>query len=395
MRHDGAVAGVVRSLHSLQRLGQGADLVDLDQDGVGHAALDAVGQARGVGDEQIVAHELHLAAERLGQRLPAVPVVLGHAVLDGQDGETLHQALVELYEAGRIERLPLAFHDVFAALVEFGRGGIEAQRDLFARLVARALDGLHDEVERGLGAGQVGREAAFVADVGVVAGVVKLLLQRVEDFGSDPHGLRERGRGNRQDHELLEVDRIVRVRAAVDDVHHRHRQGARMRAADIAVERQVRLGRRRLGHRQADAQDCVGAQARLVLGAVQLDHRGVERFLLARLQARDSVEDLAVDGIHGLAHALAAIALLVAVAQFDRLMRAGRGAGRHGRTPLGAGFQRDIHLDGGIAPAVQDFTGAKVGDAAHVESRSVEGGKKVSPAGWAGPWPACRRPEAS
>ena len=29
---------------------------------------------------------------------------------------------------------------------------------------------------------------------------------------------------NRQDHELLHVDRIVGVRAAIDDIHHRHRQ---------------------------------------------------------------------------------------------------------------------------------------------------------------------------
>src|SRR3954469_21639646 len=34
----------------------------------------------------------------------------------------------------------------------------------------------------------------------------------------------EGGRAGGDDHELLEVDRVVGVRAAVDDVHHRHRQ---------------------------------------------------------------------------------------------------------------------------------------------------------------------------
>ena len=39
----------------------------------------------GVGDEQVVADELHAVAELLGERGPAVPVVLGHAVLDRDD----------------------------------------------------------------------------------------------------------------------------------------------------------------------------------------------------------------------------------------------------------------------------------------------------------------------
>ena len=61
--------------------------------------------------------------------------------------------------------------------------------------------------------------------------------------------------------------------AAVDDVHHRHRQHVGAGAADIAVERQVRFLRRRLGDREADAQDGVGAQAGLVRRAVELDQR--------------------------------------------------------------------------------------------------------------------------
>ena len=40
--------------------------------------------------------------------------------------------------------------------------------------------------------------------------------------------------GDRQNHELLDVDRIVGMRAAIDDVHHRQRQHMGVRAADIA-----------------------------------------------------------------------------------------------------------------------------------------------------------------
>jgi hypothetical protein len=40
---------------------------------------------------------------------------------------------------------------------------------------------------------------------------------------------------DRHDHEFLNVDRVVGMFAAVDDVHHRHRQDAGRGAADIAV----------------------------------------------------------------------------------------------------------------------------------------------------------------
>mgnify|MGYP000364786789 CR=1 FL=1 len=36
--------------------------------------VDALLQTLGVGDEQVVTHQLHLAAEAFGQQLPAIPV---------------------------------------------------------------------------------------------------------------------------------------------------------------------------------------------------------------------------------------------------------------------------------------------------------------------------------
>ena len=103
-----------------------ADLVDLDQDRVGDALLDALLQALGVGDEEIVADELYLLAERFGHRGPAVPIVFGHAVLDRDDRIARAKILVELDHAGRIERLALAFQLILAVLEELGRSRIDA-----------------------------------------------------------------------------------------------------------------------------------------------------------------------------------------------------------------------------------------------------------------------------
>ncbi len=86
VRDDGGPAGGVRHADRLERLGEGADLVELDQDGVGGALLDAAREALDVRDEEVVADELHAVADAAGERRPAVPVVLGHAVLDGDDG---------------------------------------------------------------------------------------------------------------------------------------------------------------------------------------------------------------------------------------------------------------------------------------------------------------------
>src|SRR5690606_21207733 len=79
---DGAVAAVLGQADGPEGLGEGADLVDLDEDAVGDPAVDAALETLGVGDEQVVADELKLAAEPLGVEAPAGPVVLGHAVLD-------------------------------------------------------------------------------------------------------------------------------------------------------------------------------------------------------------------------------------------------------------------------------------------------------------------------
>ena len=162
--------------------------------------------------------------------------------------------------------------------------------------------------------------------------------------------------------------------AAVDDVHQRHRQHMRARAADIAVERQARLLRRRLRDRERDAEDGVGAEAALVGRAVELDHRAVDAELIVGVAARERVEDLAVDRVDGLADALAAVALLVAVAQLDRLVGAGRSARGNRRAADDAGVQRHVDLDGRIAAAVEDLAGVDVGDRSHGRLRVLNDG---------------------
>ncbi len=139
------------------------------------------------------------------------------------------------------------------------------------------------------------------------------------------------------------------MRAAVDDVHHRHRHLHAAGAAEVTIERKPRLLGRRLGDRHRHGEQRVGAEARLVLGAVEVDERLVDEALLLGVEAHDGLGDLGVDVLDRLEHALAAVAAGVLVAQLERLARAGRRARGDGRAAHHAGLDQDVRLDGGIA----------------------------------------------
>jgi len=78
MRDDGPVRGPGGEIHRGEGLGQGADLVHLDQHGVGHIGLDPPLDQLDIGHEDVVTDELHPIAEGRCVRDPSVPVVFGH-----------------------------------------------------------------------------------------------------------------------------------------------------------------------------------------------------------------------------------------------------------------------------------------------------------------------------
>ena len=365
MRDHGGVARALGHLDGGEGFRQRADLVDLDQDRVGDALVDAFLQDLGVGHEQVVADQLDLLAQTLGQMRPAGPVAFVHAVLDRDDrvlvapgGQHVGPLLGGQHQA-------FAFQVVLAVLVELGGGAVQAQRDLVAGAVAGLLDGLQDQLDRGLVALDARGEAALVADRGRHALVVDDLLQRVEDLGAPADGFTEGGRTDRDDHQLLQVEVVVGVGAAVDDVHHRHRQLHAAHAAEVAVQGQTGLFGRgaRDGHRHR--QHRVRTQARLVVGAVEVDQGLVQEGLFGGVQAQHGFRDLGVDVLDGVQHALAQVAALVAVAQLDGFARTGGRAARHGRTAHHAAFQQHVAFDGGIAAAVEDLAADDVYDGTH------------------------------
>jgi hypothetical protein len=194
-------------------------------------------------------------------------------------------------------------------------------------------------------------------------------LERVEDLRPGAQPLGEAGRADRHDHELLEVDLVVSVRAAVEHVHHRHGQHVRCLAAEVAPERQPGLGGRRLGRRQRHAQDRVGAEPALVGRAVALEHGLVDGRLVGRVDAAHGLGQLARGVGDSLRDTLAAPGV-AAVAQLDRLELTGRRPRRHRRPPCRTRLQQHVHLDGRVAAAVHDLPRVHLVDLAQAPSTS-------------------------
>ncbi|MNO86315.1 hypothetical protein D3C76_777110 [compost metagenome] len=216
---------------------------------------------------------------------------------------------------------------------------------------------------------QVRREATFVTHGGVQATGLQHGFQVMEDLGAHAQCVGEVLGADRLDHELLDIDVVVGVFAAVDDVHHRNRHGvlagSAVEVGDVRVERYALGLGSSLGGSQGHGEDGVGAQLGLVLGTVEFDHRAVQSLLVSRILAQQQVTDRAIDVGHGLQYALAQVTALVAIAQLEGFAGASGGTGRRTGAANDTAVQDHIRLNGRVAAGVQDLTALDVDDLCH------------------------------
>ena len=155
------------------------------------------------------------------------------------------------------------------------------------------------------------------------------------------------------------------MRATVDDVHQWHWQRHLTGATQITIQRQRRFLGRRLGNRARNGQDRVGAEAALVLAAVEIDHGSVDKRLLGNVKPHDRFADLGVDVLYRLGHALATVAVGIAIAQLDCLLGASRRARWYCGAAADPGFQNDIGFDRRVAARVENFASDDIDDCTH------------------------------
>ena len=95
------------------------------------------------------------------------------------------------------------------------------------------------------------------------------------------------------------------------------------------------------------------------------DHGAVNSDLVFGVHVNEGFKNFAVHGGHRIEHALAAIALFVAIAEFHGFVSPGGSAGWHGRTAEGTIFENDVHLNGWVAAAVKNFASGNVKNGGH------------------------------
>ena len=96
-------------------------------------------------------------------------------------------------------------------------------------------------------------------------------LEGVVDLGAPAQALGKAPGAHRHDHELLEVDVVVGVHAAVEDIHHGRGQQMGVDTAQVLVQRQARRLGCGAGNCQRHAQNGVGAELGLVGRTVRGD----------------------------------------------------------------------------------------------------------------------------
>ena len=112
---------------------------------------------------------------------------------------------------------------------------VEAKRDLRAGLVASFLDRLKNQLNGFFMAFDRWRKTTLIADGCSESLVMQDFFQCVEYLSTVTDRLTKTRCAHRNNHELLNIQIVICVRATIDDIHHRNRHLHRARATKIAV----------------------------------------------------------------------------------------------------------------------------------------------------------------
>ncbi len=184
----------------------------------------------------------------------------------------------------------------------------------------------------------------------------------MKNFHPTAEGVAEPVKAQRHHHELLHVHVVVRVGAAVDDVHHGSGQPARRRAAQVSVQRQPAVVGGGVGQGERDAQNGIGPQVAFVGRAVEFDQHVIDFGLVESVETDHGIGQLLVDVGDGRGHALAAVGFVMRVPQFPGFVLALAGAAGYGGAAKGAVRQSHFYLDRGVATAVEDLSADNFGN---------------------------------
>ncbi len=344
--HVGVTCGLGQ-FDGVESLGHGTDLVQLDQDGVAHALVDAVGKDVGVGNEQVVAHQLDAVAHFFRLQGKAVPVGLGQAVFDGDQRELAGEIVVEIDQLSRGKGLVLTSEHVLAVLVEFGSSCINGVADFLARLIPCTFNSASDVLEC-LGVGlEVRSESALVAYAGDMTVLGKDGFELMENLSTHAKGLGKCLRANGHDHELLDIQVVGSVFATIDDVHEGYGQQFGIGATEVLVQGQAKHLGTGTGRSHGNAEQRVGAKSFLVFSPVQINEQVVEGYLTKAIHTDNGTGNFAAH-VFNCGHDTFTAIPLFFIPQFQGFTGAGGCTGGHSSPADNTGFEDDFYLYGGV-----------------------------------------------
>ena len=107
----------------------------------------------------------------------------------------------------------------------------------------------------------------------------------MKNFCPHAQGFAKRFSACGHDHEFLEIDRRIGVRATVHDIHHRHGENLGIGSAEIFIEWQTAGSRGRVRRCHRDAEDSVGAQFGFGGGSIKGEHGAIDPDLISGVHA--------------------------------------------------------------------------------------------------------------
>ena len=258
-------------------------------------------------------------------------------------------------------RFGAALELIGTVLVELRGSHVERQRHVFSGGVAGSSYGFREELESSPVGGKIRRESPFIPDVRREFAFGQDLLEGVVDLDTHPQRIGKTRRSGRHQHELLDVDRVGRVGAAVEHIQHGDRKDPRRRPTQVLEERDAELAGRGTRHAQGHGQDGVGAQVGFVGSAVQVEHHLIDELLVGGIDTDQCRCENLVDIGNGPRYALSAeaVSTISKLHGFERPCR--RTAGNRRPTKATAS-KTDFSLHGGVPTAVEDFTGPDFAD---------------------------------
>jgi hypothetical protein len=148
VRDDCCVAIALGEFDGLESFAHRTDLIELDENRVCSLSLNSASKKFGIGYEKIIAHELCLLAEGVGEFLPSVPVVFIETIFDTHDWIFLAKRSIDVDHLIGALLAALALKVVLAVAEEGARSNIECERNLIAEFVAAFLDRLAKKCKR-------------------------------------------------------------------------------------------------------------------------------------------------------------------------------------------------------------------------------------------------------